>query len=347
MTRPALTMRWFGPGDPVALGHLRQVPTLEGVVTSLAEKRPGEAWTEAEVAERVGIVREAGLEVLVIESIAVGDAIKLGDEACGAHIEAWIASLEAVAAQGIRTICYNFMPVADWVRTDLAKPLGDGSTALAHDDEQLPGFEARLMSGEVKDLPAWSGFSPEMLVELRARYAELGEEGLWKNLAAFLGRVVPVARDLGVRLGIHPDDPCWPVLGLPRIITSPAAMKRVCELVDDPANGVTYCTGSLGCDLRNDLVAGARELGSRISFMHARNVLVEKPGAFSEVAHPAACGSRDLSKVLAAAVRAGFEGPIRPDHGRNIWGEDGTPGYGLFDRSLGAAYIAGVLDAIS
>lgn len=341
-----MTMRWFGPGDPVSLEHLRQVPTLEGVVTSLGDKGPGEAWGEAEMRERVSLVEASGLKVSVIESIPVGDAIKLGDADRDAHIEAWIASMEAVAACGIKTVCYNFMPVADWMRTELEHPLPDGSTALAYDQADEPAFKAKLMSGEAKELPAWSGFSPEVLAELEARYNELGEDGLWVNLEAFLKRVVPVAESLGVRLGIHPDDPCWPVLGLPRIINSPAAFERVCSLVDSPANGVTFCTGSLGCDTDHDLVKAAADLGPRIAFMHARNVLVTRPGCFTEVAHPASCGSQSLAAIITAAVRAGFDGPIRPDHGRNIWGERGTPGYGLFDRSLGATYIAGVLDSI-
>ncbi|MEM7622160.1 MAG: mannonate dehydratase [Planctomycetota bacterium] len=345
--RPALTMRWFGPGDPVPLAYMRQIPTLEGVVTSLGEKPPGEAWARAEVSERVSLAEAAGLGVSVIESIPVGDPIKLGDAERDAHIDAWIASLEAVAACGIKTVCYNFMPVADWLRTELEHPLPDGSTALAHDDADLPAFKERLMSGDARELPAWSGFSPDALRELEARYTATGEDGLWRNLEIFLQRVVPVAESLGVKLGVHPDDPCWPVLGLPRIITSPAALVRVCGFVESASNGVTFCTGSLGCDTRHDLPRAAAELGERITFMHARNVLVERPGKFSEVAHPASCGSQNLAAIIMSDVGAGFSGPIRPDHGRNIWGERGVPGYGLYDRALGATYIAGVLDTIS
>lgn len=338
-------MRWFGPDDPVSLERLRQVPSLIGVVTSLEGVPPGHAWAPMDVEARVARVAEAGLSVAAIESIPVSDAIKLGDRDRDAHIDAWIASLEAVAGAGIDTVCYNFMPVADWLRTRLDEPLGDGSTALAHDDADLPAFKRALMAGEGGDLPAWSGFSPDAIAELEDRYEATGPDGLWANLATFLTRVVPVAESLGVRLGIHPDDPCWPVLGFPRIITSPAALERVCGLVDSPSNGVTYCTGSLGCDPSHDLVAGVRALRGRIAFMHARNVRIAGPRAFREVGHPAECGSVDLARVIGEAVRGGFAGPIRPDHGRRVWGEQGQPGYGLYDRAMGATYIAGVLDS--
>ncbi len=341
-----MTMRWYGPGDPVPLSHMRQVPGVTGVVSAVSGVPAGEAWQ----ADRVAALRDeaegAGLSLDVIESIAVSEEIKLAGDDATRHADAWCASLEAVAACGVKVVCYNFMPVSDWIRTDLAMPLDDGSTTLAYDDAAMPDFEKKVESGEARNLPAWDHLDFSRFGSLRQRYQARGEGGLWDALGAFLERVTPVAASLGIRLGIHPDDPCWSVLGLPRIITSPAAMKKVCGLADDPANGLTYCTGSLGCDPANDLVAGATELASRVSFVHARNVKTTGRRVFHESAHPRAFGDVDLPAVLRELVRGGFRGPMRPDHGRMIWGETGTPGYGLYDRALGAAYLLGALDGI-
>lgn len=261
-------MRWFGPDDPVRLAHIRQVPLVRGVVSSVSGVPAGEAWTRDQVIALQEPILAAGLTLDVIESIPVSEETKLGGADAERHTEAWCASLEAAAAAaGIKTVCYNFMPVSDWVRTELAMPLPDGSTTLAYDDGQMPEFERRVFSGKAKDIPAWDHLDLNQFATLRDRYTARGESGLWDALGAFLDRVTPAAESLG----IHPDDPCWSVLGLPRIITSPAAMRRVCDLVDSASNGITFCTGSLGCDPANDLVAGARDLASRVSFVHARN----------------------------------------------------------------------------
>ena len=346
MSGVTMTMRWFGPGDPVPLASIRQVPGVTGVVSSVSGVPAGEAWT----VDRVAALRDAaeahGLSLEVIESIPVSEDIKLGSDEAARHADAWCASLEAVAQSGVRVVCYNFMPVSDWVRTDLAMPLDDGSTTLAYDEAAMPAFEKKVESGEARNLPAWDHLDFSEFGSLRERYAARGESGLWDALGAFLERVTPVAASLGIRLAIHPDDPCWSVLGLPRIITSIESMRRVCTLGDDPANGLTFCTGSLGCDPANDLLGGARELARRVAFVHARNVRVTGPRVFHETAHPRSCGDLDLAGVLRELVRGGFAGPVRPDHGRMIWGETGTPGYGLFDRALGAAYLLGAIDGI-
>lgn len=342
-----LTMRWFGSHDPVPLASIRQVPGVRGIVTALTGVAPGEPWPVDRVEALRDAVESRELSLSVIESIAVSDEIKLAGPRADAHIDAWCRSLEAVASVGVRTVCYNFMPVSDWVRTDLVMPLPDGSTALAYDDGKMPAFEERVRTGEIRSMPAWDHVDFERFDALRKRYAARGEDGLWDALGAFLEAVTPVAESLGVRLAIHPDDPCWPLLGLPRIITSPAALERVCDLAASRANGVTFCTGSLGCEPTNDLVAGAAKLGSRVAFVHARNVRTTGPRVFHETAHPRAYGDVDLPAVMRALVESGFAGPVRPDHGRMIWGETGTPGYGLFDRALGAAYLRGVLDAIN
>ena len=242
-------------------------------------------------------------------------------------------------------LCYNFMPVFDWLRTDLAQPLADGSTALAYDDRALAAVDLSRGTG---DLPGWAtAYGPDELQRLLAAYRDVDAERLWDNLAYFLERVVPAAADAGVRMAIHPDDPPWPIFGLPRIICRGSDLERLVALVDSPANGVTFCTGSLGADPENDLPAMVRRIGPRIHFAHCRNVRVTGERRFHETAHPSACGGVDLYAVLRALSDVGFAGPIRPDHGRMIWGERGRPGYGLYDRALGAMYLQGMWEGLT
>jgi mannonate dehydratase len=243
-------------------------------------------------------------------------------------------------------LCYNFMPVFDWTRTDLALTLADGSTALAYDDAALARIDLTRGTG---DLPGWAtAYTAPELAALLAAYANVSTEQLWENLAYFLERVVPVAESVGVMMAIHPDDPPWPIFGLPRVVTSGPALERLVHLVDSPANGVTFCTGSLGADPANDLPAMARSLGAkgRIHFAHCRNVRITGPRQFHEAPHPTALGDVDMRGVLVALRETGFAGPMRPDHGRMIWGEHGRPGYGLHDRALGAMYLYGLWEGI-
>jgi mannonate dehydratase len=341
-----LNLRWFGIHDPVQLAAIRQIPGVTGVVSSVTGVPAGQPWSTGQVSELRERADEAGLRLEVIESIPVSDAIKLADAQAEAHIDAWCASVQAVGEAGVGVVCYNFMPVADWIRTDLAFELPDGSTTLAFMNEQLPTFEQRVRSGAAGEIPAWDHVDFAAFDGLRERYAVRGETGLWDALGAFLERVVPVAEAAGVRLALHPDDPCWPVLGLPRIVTSGSACERVCELVPSRANAITFCTGSLGCDPANDLVDAARRLGERVAFLHARNIRTTAPHSFIETAHPRVAGDLDLPAIIRALVENGFAGPVRPDHGRMIWGERGNPGYGLYDRALGATYLRGVFDTL-
>jgi mannonate dehydratase len=247
---------------------------------------------------------------------------------------------------GVPVLCYNFMPIFDWTRTDLAMRLPDGSTCLSYDDAALARIDLSRGTG---DLPGWAtAYSADELQALLAAYRDVDAERLWEHLAYFLERVVPVAAESNVRMAIHPDDPPWPIFGLPRIITNAAALDRLVGIVDSPANGVTFCTGSLGADPANDLPAMVRSLGSRgkINFMHCRNVLVTGPRQFHESPHPTAFGSVDMRGVLQALRDTGYAGPMRPDHGRMIWGEQGRPGYGLYDRALGATYLQGLWEGL-
>lgn len=345
-----LTFRWFGPDDPVPLAHVRQIPGVVGVVSALHDVPVGAPWPADAVERLRDTVEAAGLRLSVVESIPVPEDVKLGRPSRDRLIDAWATSLAHVAAVGVPVVCYNFMPVFDWTRTDLALALPDGSTALAYDDAAVARVDLSRGTG---DLPGWAAaYTADELAVLLAAYRDVSPAQLWDNLGYFLERVVPVAESVGVKLAIHPDDPPWPIFGLPRVITSGDALARVTALVDRPANGVTFCTGSLGADPSIDLPAAVRRLGDRIHFAHCRNVRVtggRTPGtrAFHEAPHPTAYGSVDMLAVLRALHAVGFAGPARPDHGRMIWGERGRPGYGLHDRALGAAYLQGVWEAVA
>ena len=340
-----LSFRWYGPNDPVPLKHIRQIPGVEGVVSALHDVPVGAAWSRADLARLAETIDEAGLRLTVIESLPVHEDIKLGRPTRDALIDRYCESVERVGALGVEVVCYNFMPVFDWTRTDLAYALPDGSTALAYDHTALDQID--LASG-VGDMPAWATYSAAELQALMEAYRAVDEEALWAHLGYFLERAAPVAEAAGVKLAIHPDDPPWPVFDLPRIITSGAALERATQLASTPANGVTLCTGSLGADPAQSggLPSVVRRLAGRVHFAHLRNVAATGARQFHEAPHPS--GDVDLRAVVRALRETGFSGPLRPDHGRMIWGEgkrpDARPGYGLYDRALGAAYLHGLWD---
>ena len=341
------SFRWFGATDPIPLAYIRQIPGVMGVVSALYDVPVGDAWGRARLGTLKAQIEDAGLRFAVVESIPVHEDIKLGRAGRDRLIDRYSASIASMGELSIPVLCYNFMPVFDWTRTDLAMRLPDGSTALAYDDGALAAIDLSRGTGE---LPGWAtAYEPTQLQALLAAYRDVDAERLWDNLAYFLERVVPVAEQAGVRLAIHPDDPPWPIFGLPRIITNARALERLVALVDSPANGVTFCTGSLGASPENDLPTMVRRLGGlgRIHFAHCRNVRVTGERRFHETAHPSSCGSVDLFEVLRALRDVGFTGPMRPDHGRMIWGETGRPGYGLYDRALGVTYLQGLWEAIS
>ncbi len=336
-----MTFRWYGPDDPVALADIRQIPGVTGIVSALHGVEVGAVWTPEALAQRWEQIAAAGLTWRVVESTPVHEDIKLGRPSRDALIDRYCRSIEHVGAQGIGVVCYNFMPVFDWMRTDLIRRLPDGSTALAYDHNTLAAIDLSEGTGE---RPAWVTYDADELATLRGAYRAVDEDALWDHLGYFLERVVPVAEAAGVKLAIHPDDPPWPIFGLPRIITSGAALERVTRLVESAANGVTLCTGSLGADASCDLPAIVHRLGRKIHFAHLRNVVVTGERQFYESPHPE--GRVDLARVLRALRASGFDGPIRPDHGRMIWGETGRPGYGLYDRALGAAYLLGIWNTL-
>ena len=315
---------------------------VEGVVSALYDVPVGDAWPRARL-ERLGAeIDAAGLRLAVVESIPVHEDIKLGRPTRDRLIANYCESVRTMGELGVRVLCYNFMPVFDWMRTDLEMPLPDGSTALAYDDAALANIDLGRGTG---DLPGWAAtYDASELRGLLEAYRKVHAERLWDHLAYFLERVVPVAEQTGVRMAIHPDDPPWSIFGLPRIICRGADLERLLKLVDRPANGVTFCTGSLGALPENDLPAMVRRLGSRIHFAHCRNVRITGERQFHETPHPS--GDVNLADVLRALRDTGFAGPMRPDHGRMIWGERGRPGYGLYDRALGATYLQGLWEGL-
>jgi len=344
-----LTLRWFGHGyDTVTLEQIRQIPGVTGIVTSLYGKQPGEVWDPAEIAAMLKEPAEAGLPVRAIESVNVHDAIKTAAPDRDQYIDRYITTLENLGRAGVDLVCYNFMAVFDWTRSDLARLRSDGSRAMAYDQKAIdlidPADMSTAMNAQAKGY-ALAGWEPERLAhltELFARYKGIDRDRLFANLKYFLERVMPVCERYGIRMAMHPDDPAWSVFGLPRIQTGLDDLLRLTRLVDTPLNGVTLCTGSLATNPANDIPAIVRALKGRVHFVHLRNIRRNAPGDFEESAHLSADGSLDMRAIVRALRETGFDGLIRPDHGRAIWGEKAMPGYGLYDRALGAAYIAGL-----
>jgi mannonate dehydratase len=340
-----MSFRWFGPDDRVTLENIRQIPGVEGIVSALHDVPPGEVWPLDALLRLGDRIAAAGLRFAVAESIPVHEDIKLGRPGRDRLIENYCRSVRNLGEAGVPILCYNFMPVFDWFRTELALRLPDGSLSMAYDDAALARIDlSRGMSG----LAAWAGsYDGAELAGLLAAYRGLEAERLWENLGYFLERVVPAAESAGVLLALHPDDPPWAIFGLPRIVTDGPALERVVSLVASPANGITFCTGSLGALVANDLPAMVRRLGSQIHFAHCRNVRITGEQKFEETPHPSRFGGVDMLEVLRALREVGFDGPMRPDHGRMIWGETGRPGYGLHDRALGAMYLQGLWEGLN
>lgn len=347
MSKMKLSFRWYGEDDKVKLGYIRQIPNMHSIVTAVYGVPVGEVWPEEEIAALKEQVEKNGLHFEVIESIPVHEDIKLGKPSREKYIENYCENIRRVAKAGVKCICYNFMPVFDWTRTQLDYPLDDGSTTLVYYQDQVDKVNPLEEENDLT-LPGWdSSYSREELKNIVAEYHKLTEEDLWNNLQYFLEKIIPVAIECNVKMAIHEDDPCWSIFGLPRIITCEKNLDRFLKLVDDPHNGITFCTGSLGCSANNDVVRLAAKYAAqgRIHFVHMRNVKLVENG-FEESAHLSTCGTLDMYGVMKSLYDNGFEGYIRPDHGRMIWGETGRPGYGLYDRALGATYLNGLWEAI-
>lgn len=341
-----MTFRWYGESDPVTLENIRQIPGMYGIVSAIYDVPVGEVWPVEKLQALRNRIEGAGLKFEVVESVPTHEDIKLGKPGRDRLIANFQQNIRNCAAVGVKVICYNFMPVFDWTRTEMAKELPDGSTTLAFDAAAV----ARIDPEQGISLPGWdASYKPEELKALLEEYKSVDEEKLWANLEYFLKAIIPVADEVGVRMAMHPDDPPRPIFGLPRIMKNRDDYARLLGIVDSKANGITLCSGSLGADLCNSVESMVREFGAqgRIHFGHLRNVKVESDGSFYESTHRSCDGSLDMAAIVKAYYDTGFDGYWRPDHGRMIWGETGKPGYGLYDRALGAVYLNGLWEAVS
>lgn len=348
-----MTLRWFGKDhDSVSLEDIRQIPGCTGVITTLYDTKPGEVWSREAIREMKAEVEGAGLVLSGIESVNVHDDIKIGLPSRDKYIKNYIETLENLGKEGIDLVCYNFMPVFDWTRSDLSKEREDGSTVLSYDQEIIDKIDPNKMFEEMEShsggftLPGWEPERLARVKELFEMYAEVDEEKLFENLVYFLKAIMPVCKEYGIKMAIHADDPAWSVFNLPRIINNKENIQRLLDAVPEENNGLTLCTGSLGSNPNNDIVDIIRSFGDRIHFGHIRNLIHHEPGKFDEAAHLSSDGSLDMYEIMKAFYDIGFEGPIRPDHGRMIWGEKAMPGYGLYDRALGASYLIGLWEAL-
>jgi mannonate dehydratase len=381
------TWRWFGPPDPVSLEHIKQAGAT-GIVTALHHLYRGEAWPLEEVLKRKAEIEAAGFVWSVVESIPVDNSIKLRSGPYRQFIDAWKDSLTSVAKAGVRVVCYNFMPVLDWTRTDLKWRLPSGGYALRFDAIDFAAYDLFILARKqaeadygadrialararfdrmsevrrddlertiIAGLPGGEGsYTREAIRALLAEYEGMTAADLSASLAAFLKEVVPAAEEVGVRLAIHPDDPPWSLLGLPRVVSTADDVRTILAGSDTCANGLTFCVGSYGARADNDLLAMVREFASRIHFAHLRQVLREADGSFHEAEHLE--GSSDMVGVIRALIqeemrrrrggRADAEIPMRPDHG-HLLADDiykkVNPGYSLVGRLKGLAELRGVM----
>jgi mannonate dehydratase len=348
-------MRWFGKEeDFVNIEYIRQVPGMTGIVGALFDVPVGEVWPMDKIEALKEDVEAAGLALEVIESVNVHEDIKLGLPSRDRYIENYKETIRRLASIGIKVICYNFMPVFDWMKTEMAYQLPDGSNTMAFflegvkkSPEEMAKEVLEKNQGTV--LPGWE---PDRLYDVKRlidQYQGVTEDDLRVNLKYFLEQVIPVCEAVDIKLGIHPDDPPYSIFGLPRIVKNREDLDYICNMVDSPYNGITFCTGSIGEDPENDLVAIIAEFAKRdrIPFAHVRNIkFIGDNADCYESAHLSAYGSHDMFRIMEALYDNGFDGYIRPDHGRMIWGETGRPGYGLYDRALGAMYLTGIWESL-
>jgi len=385
------TWRWFGPDDPVTCADIRQAGA-DGIVTALHAAPPGEVWRREDIAARKAMIEKAGLTWAVVESIPVHPAIKLGNGDAARHIDGWIETMRNLAANGLSVICYNFMPVVDWTRTDLRYRTRCGGLALRFDPVEMAVYDLLVL----RRAGAQDSYSAETLAAAEARYADMdeaaidrleatiiaglpgselshGREGvraaiaeydgmtaddLRANLIAFLEKAGPAAEEAGVRICLHPDDPPFPLFGMPRVVSTMADYAALFDAVPTLANGITLCAGSLGSRPDNDVIAIARAFAPRIHFTHLRNVTIDPSGAFLEDDH--LDGGVDMvaliSVLLQEEARRRAEGradcviPMRPDHGHLLLDDidkKTNPGYSAIGRLKGLAELRGVARAVA
>jgi mannonate dehydratase len=364
--------RWYGEGnDTVALDDIRQIPGVETIVWSLHHKQAGEVWTQAEIDAEVAHIENLRAEhhargitktlrADVVESVNVHESIKLGKRALGLDrdtaIENYRITLAHLATAGVKVVCYNFMPVFDWLRTDMFHPLPDGSTALFYEKSVVDTLTPQKLIDSMKlndgglTLPGWEPERLASLQELQDAYVGVTREDMYANYRYFLDAVIPVCEQFDIKIGVHPDDPAFDIFGWPRVVSRKADLERVLALNDSPYHGLTLCLGSFGSNPDSDPVDAVTTFMDRIHFSHVRNINHFPNGDFTEVGHRACEGSIDTVGIMTAYAQAGYTGYIRPDHGRHLWDENRgntpRPGYGLYDRALGIQYLLGVWDGV-
>jgi mannonate dehydratase len=346
-----MTFRWYGGKlDAIPLKYIKQIPGVQGIVWALHDIPAGGYWPMERIEEVKAQAAKYGLNTEVVESVNVHEDIKLGRASRAKYIENYKKTLLNLGRAGVKVVCYNFMPVFDWTRTDLFKPLPDGSTALFYEKAKVEKINPVEFLNDVSKQGAagMPGWEPERLArikELFKAYEGVTEDDLWENLRYFLEEIISAAQENSIKMAIHPDDPPWPIFGLPRIITCKDNLLKFLKLVDNPSNGLTLCSGSLGACGKNNIPDIVRTLGDRIYFAHIRNIRRFDNGDFTETSHKSCDGSLDIAEIVKAYHDIGYKYYIRPDHGRHIWDEKSRPGYGLYDRALGIMYILGAWDA--
>lgn len=350
-----MSWRWYGENnDNITLDQIKQIPGITNIVWSLHDKVAGEEWELERIEEVTNYIKSKGFNADVVESVNVHDDIKIGKPTRDKYIDIYIDTIKKLSKVGVKIICYNFMPIFDWTRTDLHKILPDGSNALFYQNDLISGITPQEITKKImsesgnKIMPGWE---PERLLklnELFKEYKDITEEKLFENFKYFLERIIPVCEEVGVKMAVHPDDPPWSIFGLPRIVRDEEHIERVLKLVDSPCNGLTLCSGSLSSNLSNDIPKLIKKFGDKIYFAHIRNVKVFENGDFIESSHRSCDGSINIVEVVKAYHKIGFEGYVRPDHGRHLWGEERycRPGYGLYDRAMGVMYLLGIWDTL-
>lgn len=380
------TFRWFGPGDPVTLSAIKQTGA-DGIVTALHHIPCGDIWSREEIRQRKAVIESAGFNWAVVESVNIHESIKIGSAERDQYIDNYIQTLQNLASEGAFTVCYNFMPVLDWTRTHLDYRLANGASALLYNAPALAAFDLYILERE----NAFNEFSAEQqaaakhyldglsdedrtlltntilaglpgtdevftIAEFKEhlnKYSEVDAQLLKENLFYFLRAIIPYAEKLGIKMCIHPDDPPFPILGLPRVASSLNDLTDIVNSYLSVANGITLCTGSLGTSGKNDLPEIISRLGDKIHFLHLRNVARQPDGSFYEADH--LTGSVDMYAVMKAIIneqmarknagRSDMAIPMRPDHGHKLLDDfnyDTYPGYSVIGRLKGLAELRGL-----
>lgn len=337
-----MTFRWYGEKDCIPLTYIKQIQGMTGVVTAIYDEPVGAIWPLEKLIKLKKLCSDAGLEMEVIESIPVHEDIKLGKSSRDKYIEAYKQNIINCGKVGVKCVCYNFMPVFDWFRTNLYYKHQDGSTSLSYSEEDFSKLDKHNLH-----LPGWDeSYSREELNGLLDEYKYITHEQLFENYVYFLEKVMPACEEANVNLAVHPDDPPWDIFGLPRILGKESDFDKLFKAVPNLHNGITFCTGSLGAGRFNDLPKLAGKYAKRIYFAHLRQLRFINNTDFYENGHQTSEGDVNIYAIIKALEENGFDGYVRPDHGRNIFDEDAKPGYGLYDRALGAAYLSGMFEAI-